>query len=688
MPIDTGESAFKALFNRQNTNDPPAKQYYEENGRAALKVKTSEVWADAIDGVDPAVDVTNGVAELRTLFALSEDVTVPGSATWVADDGGTRLTNWMDVDDGDPTVNPFVSPYRVRIFDGADAEVFLTDPSQPFWNGKQGILRFGGPVTRPTPFKVTAHRYIGRFADQAINEAGGDTSTEITTALVIPVDQGSGTSVAVPPGTVFDSPSAVTLALGGAPAFNDLQAVFDTFVGTVINGVNVDIQCVGEVLRPPAVLPDGGESAWHVRGFELKGTGKLRVFGSTTYTPIVGPLTVLSHVPWVFGVSEPSVTFAGTPFAGLDLTGRFFETSDGAFSIIVSNTDDTIFTQSPVAPLPTDGVSTASVSRPSSILRNSYDDIAIAAPASTLGGVVHVEHQQESQFEKVEFWHFQIDDFGGDNFQLGNFFQPSAFGSYLSLNRCLVDYEYQNVNFGILPNASIADMRVGENGGLELIECGSYVNVALENRPDEPVASFSTGGPGDNQIGTPLLYLQGTVIAGGEDGIFLGGNERFTFFYSALKRLGDAGGSNYAINSKSWFDAANFSFAGFGGARNLIADTLGRGMIFASGAKSIRMGMYFENVALDCVEIQDGCDVKVGAPSGFNDEGFKNTPTGGNGAYGVHMVGIRSNALIGVNSDVSGASGDVTVQGTDYTYAFLTANSPVEATGFNLVSNT
>lgn len=376
MPIDTGESAFKALFNRENTNDPPAKQFYEEKGRPALKLKNEDIWAELVDKADPNAAVVAGVAELRTLFSLTEDITVPGSATWTAEELGARLIDWIDVDDGDPTLNPVLSPHRIRIFDGADAEIFPTDPSLPFWNGKQGILRFGGPVTRPTPFKVTGYRYIG----QKGISGGTSSGTTVAEDITFSVDYNDVTAVYLPADSSFTTQAEVDayLASQGTTNVRDIETAYNALALVIPETVTITMNVAAGIQRPSGT---GKVASWNFAAKIQLGQVVINGVAPSLWN-VVSALSALDITAVSTNAGSASgggsIQTSGTPFTGLDLRGHYVRLTTGQTTVISANTNDTIFTIADLSPAPGVGVDTFDIVEPATEFRNSIDDVARA----------------------------------------------------------------------------------------------------------------------------------------------------------------------------------------------------------------------------------------------------------------------------------------------------------------------
>ena len=175
MPWTKEDRSYKTLINRRTT-DSIGKQYYNEYGDFTINVHSDEIWMDNIDSV-PATTVSAGIAELRTLFTLTWDNSVPNYQCYYAYESGNRLKDWISTKYGDG--------YLVRLYDNNNAEIFPTDTCQWFFDYQTGILTFNGStVAFSKPFKISGYRYIGT--------KGGGSGTSGTSG--IGVDGTSGTS--------------------------------------------------------------------------------------------------------------------------------------------------------------------------------------------------------------------------------------------------------------------------------------------------------------------------------------------------------------------------------------------------------------------------------------------------------------------------------------------------------------
>ena len=152
MPWDKTDKAFKTLINKVTT-DSTNKNFYNEVGDFTINMHNSELWADPINS-NPLQAVTDGVAEARSSFILTEDVSVPNQQCYYSKDITGRLKDWIS--------DKYGSGFVAHIFDDMGTEVFPTDPSNWFFDYQTGILTFSGSTTSfNKPFRITGYRYIG-----------------------------------------------------------------------------------------------------------------------------------------------------------------------------------------------------------------------------------------------------------------------------------------------------------------------------------------------------------------------------------------------------------------------------------------------------------------------------------------------------------------------------------------------
>jgi hypothetical protein len=146
MPWTKEDRSFKTLINRRTTSS--GKAWYEELGDNTINVHSDEIWAS------PSQAVIDGVAELRTLFTLTEDVSVGSQQCYYAYESGNRLKEWIS--------DKYGLGYAIHLYQNTGAEIFPTDVSTWFFDYQTGILTFNASTAGfSKPFKITGYRYIG-----------------------------------------------------------------------------------------------------------------------------------------------------------------------------------------------------------------------------------------------------------------------------------------------------------------------------------------------------------------------------------------------------------------------------------------------------------------------------------------------------------------------------------------------
>lgn len=155
MAVTDTSLATKAIFGKEATDDN--KRLIEEFGAETINIVLDEVWTVSPDPT-PATAVSDGYIQLFTLYALTEDPTVPSGQAWRA--GGATpaatLRDWMPPDKFGPN-------YGVAIFDNTDTQISTAQQiaAGMIWNDKLGILTVNSGHGFSTPFKITHYRYIG-----------------------------------------------------------------------------------------------------------------------------------------------------------------------------------------------------------------------------------------------------------------------------------------------------------------------------------------------------------------------------------------------------------------------------------------------------------------------------------------------------------------------------------------------
>lgn len=151
MPWSQQDLSFKTLIDRRVTSS--SKGFYEEIAQSAINSSLQEIWTSTISST-PATAVSQGVAEQRTLFTLTEDTSVGSQQCYYAYTGGSRLSDWIPPKYG--------TDYTIHLYQSTDVEIFPTDVSGWFFNYQTGILIFSASTAGfSKPFKISGYRYVG-----------------------------------------------------------------------------------------------------------------------------------------------------------------------------------------------------------------------------------------------------------------------------------------------------------------------------------------------------------------------------------------------------------------------------------------------------------------------------------------------------------------------------------------------
>lgn len=194
--------------------------------------------------------------------------------------------------------------------------------------------------------------------------------------ITIPVDYNDGTAVDPPAGIIFWSQKQVDdfLTDQSASNFKHLESVYAALPLIILH--NITIQLAAGVHRP-SLTPLNSFYSIFLAGKLFVGSGNIQIIGAdpSNWEVISGlsALTIDSHT----ATGDPSI-YVGTSnpgaFTGLDLRGYYAVLSTGQATPIIDNDNDNIFVVGALSPIPTNGVDTVSITRPSTIIRNSQDD--------------------------------------------------------------------------------------------------------------------------------------------------------------------------------------------------------------------------------------------------------------------------------------------------------------------------
>jgi hypothetical protein len=634
MAWNKEDRSFKTLINKETT-DSGNKFFFNEFGADTINVHAQDIWAEEIPFNDPAQTVALGRAEERTLFVLTEDLSVPNSQSWKAEEPvGTRLRDWIS--------DKYGEDFNIRLFDGSDSEIFTTDPLGWFFDYQTGILTFNNPLSYPTPLKITGYRYVGL---KGAGGAGGGGGTITTTDITIPIDFNDAGAVDPPADVVFTSQDVVddTLTSLGATNFKYLDRAYRALPAIIDH--EVTFECAAGIHRPSGD-PENGFNSWLLGTKNITKNGILSVIGalSSQYLSVVGssgsPLTIDSYSSG----NDPQLSFTGTPFAGLNLRGRYVITDAGQVATIHNHDDSTLFVNDSISPTPT----TCWVGRPSTIFRNSTDDAAaftsspITIGAAGFIGVVRIED-------------VSIECFGGNGIIL-------SLGDAANIRalRVVVDDLTVYDDFAISPNGR--PFQFGSATGLALFRNTCY--TAPYGVPGNDQLIFTSGGNNSRLYVWACYFGESSGVALDETAITI----RNSVFDTVL------GTYRLAIAS------CRCHFMHFNNSGK-INEMRNSGALLLTRTESPvwrSFGPYDNKLIVKdciddrCIKLTKDCIVDLSdSGSGFIDGGS-------NAGVGFELIGPNAYLKLDSESDLTGAVGDVKMaDGSVWSYADIATYGPI-----------
>lgn len=519
--------------------------------------------------------------------------------------------------------------------------------------------------------------------------SGGSSTADASTMVVresleIPVDFEVTGAIEVPAGASFTTQAEVDSILDGAPAFKYLNQVLAVFTaGSSTPGYIVNINTAAGTHRPKSgelpLVSLGVTAAWYLGSdAEISLGGQININASTSKTAIVPAALVTAYTALdIVASTAPAVTFAGTPFSGLDLGGFMLETADGAFAVIDSNTDSTVTLRGGLSVAPTLGVTIAAPYTPSTAMRNSVTDPTAAA---TIGMYLAPTCLDTASYVSVR--DCRVDSCGSTPWVIGVIgATPRQTNVYA--RRCLTDFDAEIAD-GFTPNARHINayhtdgyllledhsMRAPDNGGL-----------SLANKRCDGI-EVSGGG---------LVLLRRCMFRGMEDPLQATNGSRIRAYSTAFVDIGRTAHATRVAMSIS--DGASvlfsaYTFAGYDGQPNVFRDSDGDALVVEDGGIVLDDGAFscvFENTVRNAVVVRGSkCTVDTGTSGGgAHFGGFRDG--GGNTGLGLLVEGRRHDLEVVADSDITGTSGDTDVEGTVRTWAVLTGVTPLVTTLLTIV---
>jgi hypothetical protein len=622
---------FKTLINRETTSSD-AKFYFNELGAETININANDLWSSVIPFNDPSQAVIDDIAELKTLFVLTEDLTVSNSQSWKAEQPvGTRLRDWISPKYGDN--------FEIKLFDNNDTQIFTTDSTDWFFDYQTGILTFNGNATsKIRPFKITGYRYIGPkgFIGSTIED------------LVFPVDYNDGTAVDPVLGITFYRQSDIDdyLANNGTSNFKHLHLVFAT-VPILVNHT-ITFELAAGVHRPDPSA-HYNRQVWQWIHSDLGGVGTFHIVGAPPpqYTAVTANETVTGYSNTN---KDPYINFAGGTYPNDgSLIGLYAVISTGQLTLIHDHTDSRLYVTNQLSPDPTGAI--VVVGRPSTILRNSMDDIVKLSNYGLLSIDAHTNYNNYfSTIEDITFEPFN---------HLGT--TIGILSIYVGIQRVLIDditYPAANINIS------------SYDGG---IACTHFSHQA---------ALGATAGI--TVFNTPYTSMDSCVIMGGRYGVELS-NASLTIYQSVLIEVGGVIQEWPAIMID---EGSNLiAYAQWPGKKNEIRAAPFAGVAFRAGGgmgDTRFNGIVFKDNPGPCVRLIDNANFNHTK----NDNAARAfTDGGGNTDVGIEFAGSQCLARLNQYATLSGSVGDVRLSnGNIVSFVDILALGPYIDGGNNFIS--
>lgn len=459
-------------------------------------------------------------------------------------------------------------------------------------------------------------------------------------ALTFPVDPAS--SVTIPDGTVFTTQRQIDnfLTAAGGTAFQYWSQVLLALPPTIAHVVTG--QAAAGVHRPHAA---NGVS-WDYSRLTCVGVGQVRLVGTASSTwPEDSGLVDLTITGHSSVAGAPYVEFSGTPFAALDLRGRWVRDSTGFLSVIVEHTDSRLYVLHTAGMAPTNGVTTASVCRPGTIFRNSTND-STTANATGFNITSHV--RDSTKFIYLENLQIQA---WGSTFQFCVYVERSNF----QLNTCMIDALIGS------PTANAKALYCQFAERQSALGLCSFTGNSVQ--ADDAIHAV------DHSLSVATTYIRGWT-----DAVRLDRGNHFLF-----NTVIDGAGS-----------AVRGSITAVGAVLNLSAFSFGRVNEIRNGPTG-KAGLYLlscrlESFQIDAVQANAMIFRSINGPcvhlAGDNYLDMRVTGSvfvdgGDNDDVGIQMDGAKNYLGIKQATDVTGSVGDVRFSGQVLSYATITSDGGV-----------
>jgi hypothetical protein len=481
-------------------------------------------------------------------------------------------------------------------------------------------------------------------------------------ALTFPVDYNDPTATLIPSKAIFCAQAAITqfLAAKGTSNFKYLVECWDALPNTIAHDITFNV--ASGVQRPRN--PESYTAAFNIGNRIFLGARRVYIIGAapSNYTQLVASqsITGLSSDPY-----DPWMDFAGTPFAGMNLRGYYVVFNTGQVSVIHKHTSSRLYVIDVPSPTPT----SCFVGKPSTVLRNSYNDIVAAKSSSCVS--IGYDHGQNI-YPRIIFQDILVECFGAG---WGFIVSPNAGPNPI---RVLIDLANEADTFSV-PITGTRAIQIGAiSGGSYTICTGFSIRGPAFASPSQAINpnyySIYVGDGGAFSLNTSYVGGAAPVYIAGPTAYFYGHGAVFDQIpYGAVRALNGA-----RVTNQDEF---------YTGQQTIFRNCSGGGLWYDGGAFftfDTQGGQFlFEGCAGPCVKL--GSYVQLNSLY-WGSVRLKNGPAGGNTDVGIQVDGPHVNLEIDPTTNVTGTLGDVRMSGGDiHSYADIVTNGPYTDLGLNVI---
>lgn len=479
MAINQTDASAKILVNREVTWED--KRAIEELGADTLLAANQLLWAEEVAST-PAQAVTDGTVTVRTLYVLTEDVSVPDQESWKAGIG-----DWIPA-------GVFGSAWLgTNLFDGSDVQITVPQliANGIAFNEKTGIAT-GDFSSFTKPIKASGHTYAG--AKGVLLASGGRITAVLEEDITVTIDHDAANSYD-PTGDTYVTQAEADAALTAASAttFKYLSEFWATLPTIILPGVTVTLNIVGE-LHPSGVDTD---IAFDLTGKLVLGSVNLVGATSASYETVLASTAITASQLYdeVSAIRDPYADQAGATFVDAH-KGYFavFDTGD----VRVIHEQEAANSRIRLTRELTSAPASVVIARPSSVLRNS-DTPRTNAIATGTFKVDFVIRGVDPQLVVTDLL---IDPFGVITGSAGDRIMANLINVNATFDRCVFDAQVAD------------DEHSRSNTGVSVEQNNSIVVF-----DDCSKRALTTGTPptcGEVKGGSEGRWLHALIIGGGK----------------------------------------------------------------------------------------------------------------------------------------------------------------------------